>query len=107
MEHEMSEWQPIETAPKDGTPILGWCVHSADPYYLDGVNRLTIYGGHTEGLGHVIDGPNIIQWGGSFDDSTWDEPGSWMPDWWFQYGSGFEVTANPTHWMPLPEPPRD
>lgn len=63
---------------------------------------MTIYGGHTEGLSHVEDGPHVVMWGGAFDDSTWEAQGARMPDWWFQYGSSFEVTANPTHWMPLP-----
>jgi hypothetical protein len=100
----MSTWQPIETAPKDGTAILAWCVHEADPYH-DGDN-LTLYGAHTEGLSHVADGWAIVQWGGSWDDSTWESQGPMLPDWWFQYGSEFEVTANPTHWMPLPEAPK-
>jgi len=100
-------WQPIETAPKDGTPIFGWCVHAADPYFLDDGKRLTLYGSHTEGLGHVQDGPNVVVWGGAFDDSTWEAPGAKLPDWWFQHGSDFEVTANPTHWMPLPAAPAD
>jgi hypothetical protein len=100
----LGAWLPIATAPRDGTPIVGWCVHAADPYYLDDGKRLTIYGGHTEELGHVTDGPHVVVWGGAFD-STWEEPVARMPDWWFQYGSSFEVTANPTHWLPLPAPP--
>lgn len=99
-------WQPIATAPKDGAPLLGWCVHGADPYHLSNGN-LTLYGGHTEGLSHVEDGPHVLVWGGGWDDRTYEHDGGWMPDWWFQFGSEFEVTANPTHWMPItpPSPP--
>lgn len=100
----LGAWQPIATAPRDGTAILGWCVHAADPYH-DG-DRLTIYGAHTEGLSHAADGPVVVEWGGAFDDSTWESRGCSLPDWWFQRGSEWEVTANPTHWMPIPAPPQ-
>jgi hypothetical protein len=62
----MSDWQPIETAPKDGSVIC--CAE------------------------------------------YWD--GGWIfwPDYWRKYlepyGEGFGGCRRPTHWMPLPEPPR-
>lgn len=33
-----SQWQPIETAPKDGERILGWCQVEADVVYWRRVN---------------------------------------------------------------------
>jgi hypothetical protein len=101
-------WQPMETAPKD-RPILGWCVHAADPYFIepegkDGRARLTLYGGHTEGLSHVSDGPHVIEWGGAWDDRSHEYDGGWMPEWWFRSDSEFEVTANPVLWMDILTP---
>lgn len=94
-------WRPISTVPMDGKPILGWCVHDADDYYDGESGRLTIYGAHCEGVSHVPDGAHVLEWGGAFDDSTWESPGPSLPDWWFRSGSGFEEVANPTHWMPI------
>jgi hypothetical protein len=103
-------WQPIESAPKD-RPILGWCVHDADPYFAgetsDGRSYLTTYGGHCEGMSHVEDGPHVLVWGGAYDDSTWEYPSqSGLPDWWFRHGSEFEEAANPIYWMEIPETPK-
>lgn len=56
----MSEWRPIETAPKDGTVIDLW---------VPEFGRLT------------------NEWFDPEDDS-WTFPGQ------------------PTHWMPIPEPPK-
>lgn len=44
-------------------------------------------------------------------DQHWeseDEYGSghWLPAWWFaKQCDDYEYVVNPTHWMPLPEPP--
>ena len=58
-------------------------------------------------MGDVGTGYAILEWGGAWDDSTWEYPGPSMPDWWFRVGSEFEEAANPVYWMPLPEPPED
>lgn len=99
----------ISTAPKD-RPILAYCNHEADPWEgqptTDGRSTLTLYAAHAEGLSHAPTGFHIVEWGGAFDDSSWEYPNeSCLPDWWFVAGSEFEVAANPTHWMPLPDAP--
>lgn len=63
----MSEWQPIETAPKDGTVLLGYENKA-------GVEMFTFR--WCEHRGWISE----IPWG------DWDR-------------------VDPTHWMPLPEPP--
>lgn len=99
------EWLPIETAPRDGTPIVGWCVHEENPYFDAETGKLTDYGCHVEGLGRVDDGAHVLVWGGG--DWDVDDSGNsyFWPDWWFRSGSEFEQAANPTHWRPLPAPP--
>lgn len=97
-------WQPIDTAPRDGTSVLGFCVHSADAYF-DG-DRLTDYGARVEGLGHVEDGVHVICWEEARDESDgWEFESHQIPAGWVsQYDE--EKMANPTHWMPLPAPPQ-
>ena len=60
------EWQPIETAPKDGTPVLAWLVNPSGDEYITVIKA--------------------------------NRSGGW--DW-------RSIYFEPTHWMPLPEPPKD
>ncbi len=69
----MSEWQPIETAPKDGTDVLiGW-------FELPGQKSMTIVFWH------------------SFRKA-------WCNTWTLFSAN---AVSQPTHWMPLPEPPQE
>ena len=62
----MNKWQPIETAPKDGTHILV-CVEKKYVY--------------------------LVWW--------FDNPRGWCWDL-----TNTPMVGSPSHWMPLPEPPK-
>jgi len=73
----MTEWQPIETAPKDGTYIIAWCVHPHAKHSAQPISD-----GYAQ--------PVIAKW---IDHNG----GGWM---WHGLSCEF------THWMPLPQPPK-
>jgi hypothetical protein len=62
----MSTWQPIETAPKDMTRVLGYVEESVVVMWW------FTYSSHDYGCWETVDG---------------------------------ESEVDPTHWMPLPNPP--
>lgn len=71
----MSQWQQIETAPRDGTVIDLWA----------GARRADCFWWVSEDCD---------------DDSHWRQEYAEVG------GCSFAVDATPTHWMPLPEPPK-
>lgn len=77
----MSEWQPIESAPKDGTLILAWGCWAGE-----------------------INGPDddpelaIVCW----DGQRGDYPGF---DWMVTGTDAHAAWLKPTHWQPLPDAP--
>ena len=76
------KWQPIETAPKDGTHILAWNYESR--FYL----------------------PPYICWFGQ----DMNEPDENKREWLTRDGDGWSTgyyytPCKPTHWMPLPDAP--
>jgi hypothetical protein len=97
------KWLPMEKAPKD-KPILALCRHAANTYFDEKIGGLTTYGANCEVLTHVIDGPNVVEWGGEYHEEDW-ESGIFVniPAWWFRYGSDYEEPANPVGWRPIPE----
>lgn len=95
----MSEWQTMDSAPKDGSRILGWCVREADTVLPSSEynQRQRFYAG----LSFVDDGPHVIVWGSAFNDKERKGAG------WFRFGSEFEEVARPTRWLPIPADPLD
>ena len=82
----MTAWQPIETAPKDGTEILS--VRCSE-------------------LGHLI--YCVVRWEAEFELADWDDDalyrGAWTGDRVGSFNYEEYEEERPTHWMPLPAPP--
>lgn len=90
----MSGWQPIETAPKDGTPILIFQPSGQRNSYMP-IDALK------EGeFTYRWDDPRLL-W---FDDARW-AIGYWRPYPNGGWGNRNSATVTPSHWMPLPTPP--
>jgi len=70
------EWQPIETAPKDGTEILLFGSLESSPKAMPHIGMEMIYFGFFD------------KKSGAFYSEIFD---AWFP--------------KPSHWMPLPNPP--
>ena len=68
-------WQPIETAPKDGTAII-------------------VYGQWAAEIGDWADDPPSV--GVAYSNGT---------GWFSIHADYYSVTCDATHWMPLPNPP--
>lgn len=78
------EWQQIETAPRDGSQVLLYGLWAG------------------EVSGPIIDPRvDIGFWNGGESDYA-------GTDWWqIVTGDAYACWLKPTHWMPLPEPPKE
>jgi hypothetical protein len=84
----MSDWQPIESAPKDGTPFLAWY----PKLKLDDNDDPT---------DEVIGGAQAIV---TCRDGQWDEP-EWLSAHGAYFFEDWCFAEMPTRWQPLPKPP--
>lgn len=79
-------WRPIETAPKDGTAIL----------LFEPVEASVLAKGYKYGPRRG----DMLCMGVGF----WCQP-DYKADYWADYYDCGLLMSEPTHWMPLPEPP--
>lgn len=76
----MSEWQPIESAPKNWVPVLVWAYGESEEEDANDEDREPTYSAMVARHSDV-------------------QPGHWW------LCGTMHFVYNPTHWMPLPAPP--
>jgi hypothetical protein len=84
---QMNSWQPIETAPRDGSRVLCWAPGWQPCLLIWKLNNRIQYA-HSQKA--MLD--HAIEYFGDYDE--WDDYDLALS------GNG------PTHWLPLPEPPK-
>lgn len=88
----MSEWKPIDSAPKDGTQILGYGLAE---WQSGGDSKVEADPARSKLHTLVI---------------FWDAPQEWeyrtQGRWLSVSNNPYNDVVSPTHWMPLPEAPK-
>ena len=101
----MSDWQPIETAPKDGRVVL-----LATDYKRGGHDRVRCaYWNSSRTARWIFKDKDTQVRDGWNDTSCWHEFVSLdagAQEWIDEEDRTFVRAFDPTHWMPLPEPPK-
>lgn len=90
---DIPAWQSINTAPKDGTPILLWLRRPVDRHYVASDKcPLTAIGFWDQHEWVSVETEDCGSMGGEYT--------GWMTD--YQC-----LSVDPSHWMPIPAPPKE
>ena len=89
----MMDWQPIETAPKDGTPIQARIPG-------DGDDNIIAW----EWFGEGDCDEHIFMWTFVADQ---EPPSSWTDGWCWGVNENGDPSIQPTHWKTPPPPTQD
>lgn len=96
----MSEWLPIESAPRDGGALLLYCPGMNSWNRKDGMPDIVVGLWDNDDFATSNDGGKTWEQGGWYSDVGDVDQGYESTGAYFEHEK-----LRPTHWMPLPAPP--